>query len=88
MGLLGGVPICGLRLRTGAAKRFKKADNAQAAIEGCLPGSQLCEWSPGPRGPGGESRLSLFTRLLTRALFTRWPATIRSPLDCLRFPKN
>ena len=78
-------PFAGLRLRTDAAKRFKKVNNAQAVIwkmllggretipssqssrayERCLSGSQVCEWSPGQRGVEGESRLSLFTHLLT-----------------------
>ena len=46
-----------------AEKRFRRLK--ARAYERCLSGSQVCEWSPGQRGVEGESRLSLFTHLLT-----------------------
>ena len=54
-------PFAGLRLRTDAAKRFKKVNNAQAVIWKML---LVAEKRPQP-GVEGESRLSLFTHLLT-----------------------
>ena len=69
-------PFAALRLRTDAAKRFKKVENAQAVIWKMLlvaeqrfrrlKAPELMKdvyqggWSPGQPSPGGESRLMFF----------------------------
>ena len=46
MGLPGGVPICGLRLRTGAAKRFEKVDTPRRPLGDVYQGAESVNGVP------------------------------------------
>ena len=57
-------PGCDLEDALGGRETIPSSQSSRAH-ERCLSGSQVCEWSPGQPGVEGESRLSLFTHLLT-----------------------